>query len=337
MTGVEVRTVVGDETNMRLDRWFKLHFPDVTHGRIEKLLRTGQIRVDGKRAKAGQRLDAGAQVRVPPGLAGAVDRGQASGAKVGPGAEPKISRADAAALQAAILYKDDDLIALNKPPGLAVQGGSGQARHLDAMLAALRFGATERPRLVHRLDKDTSGVLILARNRRAATALTAAFKGQAVRKIYWAAVAGVPKPYRGSIDLPVAKRATGGRERMTGDRVAGQPAVTHYVVAGRFEQAAAWLALSPETGRTHQLRVHCAAIGHPILGDGKYGGRAAFPAALQGVKALQLHAREIAVPHPRDGTTVRVTAPLPPHMDALWETLGFDLKKGEAIADDLVA
>ena len=308
---------------MRLDRWFKKRFPALGHGRLEKLLRTGQIRVDGKRARSNTRLAPGQAVRIPP---------------LPEAASPPPSRARAADLETlrdAVLHLDDWVIAIDKPPGLAVQGGSGQTRHLDAMLDALRLGAPERPRLVHRLDKDTSGVLLLARSAPAARALAAAFRSKGARKIYWAAVVGLPKSRRGRIDLPLAKRAARGGEKMTGDRAAGKAALTLYETVKTSGRRAAWLALSPLTGRTHQLRAHCAALGHPILGDGKYGGAAAFLPDL--AKRLHLHAREIAVPHPDDGTTLRVAAPLPPHMLQTWAALGFDPEGGRAAAAALEA
>ena len=328
---VQLLTVEEDEAELRLDRWFKQHFPGLGHGRLEKLLRTGQVRVDGKRAKAGVRLQPGQQVRVPPAAAAEAPKDAAPAGR----RSPQVEDRDAAWLRDAVLYRDDWVIALNKPAGLAVQGGSRQTRHLDAMLEALRFEAAERPRLVHRLDKDTSGVLLLARNRRAAQALTAAFRDGAVRKTYWAAVAGVPRPARGRIDRPIGKQAGTAREKMAGDPNAGADAITDYAVAGSSQRKAAWLALRPITGRTHQLRVHCALVGHPILGDGKYGGKAAFPRGRPEIKQLQLHAREIALPHPEDGTTLRVVAPLPDHMASAWAALGFAMAKGQRISDSL--
>jgi 23S rRNA pseudouridine955/2504/2580 synthase len=326
VSGVQLLTVGDDEAGLRLDRWFKQRFPALGHGRLEKLLRTGQVRVDGRRAKSGTRLEAGQSVRVPP--------------LPEPAAAPAVRRTsvpaerDLEALRRAVLYRDDWVIAIDKPAGLAVQGGTGQHRHLDAMLEALRFDAEAPPRLVHRLDKDTSGVLLLARTPRAARALTAAFHGKAVRKLYWAAVAGVPKRAFGRVSVALGKRAGRDGEKV-GATEAGKTAVTLYQVAARRGKAAAWLVLAPLTGRTHQLRVHCAVLGHPILGDGKYGGRDAFPQGRDGAplaRRLQLHAREIACPHPADGTTLRITAPLPPHMAEAWTALGFDPAAGEAAA-----
>jgi 23S rRNA pseudouridine955/2504/2580 synthase len=320
----EVRTIIvgDDDSELRLDRWFKRHFPALGHGRLEKLLRTGQIRIDGKRAKSGTRLASGQSVRVPP---------LRDSAEVPP-RQAEVAETDLEALRASILYRDDWVIAIDKPAGLAVQGGTGQSRHLDAMLDGLRFDRPQRPKLVHRLDKDTSGVLLLARSDRAARVLAAAFREQDTRKLYWAIVPGVPRKRRGRIDLPLAKRAEGADEKVAGDVSAGKSAVTLYATAGVRGRKAAWLVLRPLTGRTHQLRVHCAALGHPILGDGKYGGRDAFPPGLPSVKRLHLHAREIALPHPDDGTTLRITAPLPADLVSTWRALGFDPAGGEDAA-----
>jgi 23S rRNA pseudouridine955/2504/2580 synthase len=305
--------VAEDEAGLRLDRWFKRRYPHVAHGQLERMLRTGQIRVDGRRAKAGERLEPRQLIRVPP----LAQVSAAQGAR--PPARPP-SADEAEDLDARILHRDDHLLVIDKPAGLAVQGGSKTPRHLDGMLDALRFGG-ERPRLVHRLDKDTSGVLVLARTGRAATALTAAFASGEVRKLYWAVVVGLPATAAGRIEQPLSKRFGAIGERMTADE-AGRPAVTDYRVIERAGRRAAWLALEPLTGRTHQLRAHCALIGTPILGDGKYGGEAAF---LEGVgigERLHLHARTIRFPHPAGGE-VTITAPLPPHMRATWHFFGF--------------
>ena len=318
---VETRVIADDEADLRLDRWFRRHFPALGHGRLEKLLRTGQVRLDGKRAKASTRLLPGQTVRVPPlAPCGATPRAGEAVSR-----PPAVSEAEREALRRALLHIDDAVIAIDKPAGLAVQGGSGQKRHLDAMLEALRFEAAERPRLVHRLDKDTSGVLLLARDRKTAQALTASFKSHAVEKTYWAAVVGRPDKPSGRIDAPLGKVAKGGLERVAEDAETARAAVTLYGVVKTWKRSLSWLVLRPLTGRTHQLRVHCAAIGHPIVGDGKYGGRAAFPADLPQAKQLHLHARELALPHPGDGTTLRITAPLPAHMARTWAQADFDV------------
>lgn len=309
-----VHVAVGeDEVDLRLDRWFKRHFPQIGHGYLEKMLRTGQVRVDGRRAKAGVRLAAGQSVRVPPMTSSSRPRKSPAVAAVDPDQVDK--------LKAAILYKDHHLIALNKPSGLAVQGGSGQHRHLDAMLDELRFEAAERPRLVHRLDKDTGGVLLLARNRGAAAKMTRAFRDRTTIKTYWALVVGVPSPRRGHIDLALAKRGRPGGEKIVADE-AGRAARTDYALVEAAGGRAAWLAMRPLTGRTHQLRVHAAILGTPIVGDGKYGGRAAHLGGLAG--RLHLHARSITIIHPGTGRPLTVTAPLTGHMVESWSFLGFD-------------
>ena len=319
MSGVEIRKVASGEADMRLDRWFRLHFPDLGHGRLQKLLRTGQVRVDGRRAKAGARLEAGAEIRIPPlGSAPPPAAPRPKSAAAPP------SDTDAAFMRSLVLYRDDDVIALDKPPGLAVQGGTGTRRHVDGMLEALRFGALEPPRLVHRLDRDTSGVLLLARSRAAAAALGKAFRGRAARKLYWAIVVGVPEPRSGRIDLPVAKLPGRAGEKMAVDEDEGQRAVTFYRVLDAAGRRLAWVALSPQTGRTHQLRVHCAAVGWPILGDGKYGGQAAFIAGQGLSRKLHLHARALTLPHPATGAALVVRAPLPGHMKETWDFFGFD-------------
>ena len=352
MNGVRRVTVAPDETEIRLDRWFRRHFPGLGHGRLEKLLRTGQVRVDGKRAKSGTRLAGGQVVRVPPLPTENPERATPGPQ---PRPQPRLTGREVAALRDSVLFMDDSVIAIDKPSGLAVQGGSGQRRHLDAMLDALRFDRSERPRLVHRLDKDTSGVLLLARSAAAARKLTAAFKGKAVQKIYWALVVGAPEADRGHIDLALAKRtshggAKGGGGEKVGAAAQGKSALTLYQVVQTRKAAGqpiSWLALMPLTGRTHQLRAHCAALGAPILCDGKYGGRTAFPEAVSfesagagkgGIpKRLMLLAREIALPHPEGETTLRVSAPLPAHMEAAWSALGFHAAKGERAADDLLS
>ncbi len=330
MGGVRALEVATDEDGQRLDRWFKRRFPGLGHGRLEKLLRTGQVRVDGARAKAGLRLKPGQRIRIPP-LGEALSRPPAA-------PRPELSEGDARMLAAAVLIRDDSVIVLNKPPGLAVQGGSKTVRHLDAMLDALRFGASERPRLAHRLDKDTSGVLVLGRTARATARLAAAFKARAARKTYWAAVVGVPRPPRGRLESRLAKgRAKGpGKDgERVGEAAEGKRAVTLYQVVDKAGRRAAFLALMPLTGRTHQLRAHCVALGTPILGDGKYGGAAAFVSGAGLDKRLHLHAREIVLPHP-EGGVLRATAPLPPHMRATWELLGFDAQDdGQPFAGEL--
>ncbi len=323
MSGVHTVTTGDDAAGQRLDRWFRRAYPQVTHGRLEKLLRSGQVRVDGKRVKASYRLQVGQSVRVPP-----LPDPDGTRPPARPSTKLDLSTEEIESLRQRILYRDESVIALDKPAGLAVQGGSGQKRHLDAMLDALRFGADDRPRLVHRLDKDTCGVLLLARNATVARALTASFRGHAVQKVYWAAVAGVPAQKRGRILLPLAKQDGPGGEKVATDAAAGQHAETLFQLVETWRRKISWLVLMPLTGRTHQLRVHCAAMGTPILGDGKYGGRAAFASGLDLPRRLMLQANEIALPHPVDGTTLRVSAPLPEHMSEVWRHGGFNTLKG---------
>ena len=312
---MSVRTlhVKADEAELRLDRWFRRHFPDLSHGRLEKLLRTGQIRVDGGRAKSSLRLEAGQAIRVPPlGEAQAESR-------------PKtrvVSEADERFVQELVLHRDDHVIALDKPAGLAVQGGTGTTRHLDALLDGLIFDAEERPRLAHRLDRDTSGVLVLGRTARATAFLAKAFQGHEAHKTYWAITVGVPRPGQGRVDLALLKKGGNGSEKMREDEE-GLRAVTDYRVLDRAGSKAAWVELTPLTGRTHQLRAHCAAIGAPILGDGKYGGAAAQRLNLANARKLHLHARALEMPHPA-GRMLRVTAPLPGFMRETYRFLGFE-------------
>lgn len=309
---VDTITIAAEDGTLRLDRWFRRHYPQLGHGRLEKLLRTGQVRVDGKRAKAGDRVEPGQAIRVPP-------IGEAPAPT-----EPRLPRPrDEAALRDCVIYRDDWAIVIDKPPGLAVQGGTNTERHVDQLLDGLRFDSAERPRLVHRLDKDTSGVLLIARTAAAATHFTRAFRDKTTRKIYWAAVVGVPEMAQGRIDLALAKLPGRGGERVRPDEEAGKDAVTYYQVVDRAGERASWLALLPTTGRTHQLRAHCAAIGTPILGDGKYGGAGAHLGGGFAAHMLHLHARSLEIPHPTGGT-LRVTAKLPPHMKKLWEFLSFE-------------
>ncbi len=321
MSQVQIIDVEAREDGLRLDRWFKGRFPGLGHGRLEKLLRTGQIRVDGARAKGSTRVEQGQSVRVPP-LPD--DHGS-------PYAPPKRDRPpaqDGAFLRDLVIHRDEDVIAINKPAGLAVQGGSGTEKHIDGMLDALTFEAEERPRLVHRLDKDTSGVLLLARSRDAATKLGRALQQRNTRKIYWALTMGVPRPHRGTIKQALAKTGNEGFERVEAaddDNGDARDAVTHYAVVSQLGQKLAWVAFMPVTGRTHQIRAHAVTLGTPIVGDGKYGGADAHPGG-EIPRKMHLHAREVTIRHPR-GNLITVTAPLPPHMRQTWKL--FDLNPND--------
>jgi 23S rRNA pseudouridine955/2504/2580 synthase len=335
MASVENRTVVPDEAGMRLDRWFKEHFPDLAFGHLQKLLRSGQVRVDGGRVKTSTRLEAGQAVRIPPlpGGQGAPAAGGGAapeGVSAAPAKSPVKIANDADALTAMILHEDDQVFVFNKPAGLAVQGGSGLSRHVDGMLEAFRDRKGQKPRLVHRLDRDTSGVLVVARTRLAAQKLAEAFRARATRKIYWALVKGVPKPHQGRISTWLAKEGTPDGDRMRVARHGADDAshaVSLYSVVEQAGNQLAWLSMRPVTGRTHQLRAHAAHIGHPIVGDPKYFNDEEWqlPGGIQ--NKLHLHARRIVIPHPAGGT-LDVTAPLPPHMQQSWNLLGFDLEAG---------
>jgi 23S rRNA pseudouridine955/2504/2580 synthase len=310
----EVRTLYVDngEDGVRLDRWFKRRWPHLNHIQIQKLTRSGQIRVDGARAKPDTRLSAGSQVRVPP-LPDAPP----------PEEKGKLSARDIAYVKSLVIYEDEEVLALNKPSGLAVQGGTKTSRHVDRLLSAWGEGL-ERPRLVHRLDRDTSGVLVLGKTPGAAAKLAGAFAKRKAQKIYWAIVAGFPKPGEGTMDLPLAKKGVGDREMMVPadpkDERA-ESAQTEFVTITRAGPRAAWMALWPHTGRTHQLRAHMLAMGHPILGDPKYNDETST--ALSESLKLQLHARRLVLPHPSRGTLM-LEAPISPELRAGFERFGFD-------------
>ncbi|MCH2096058.1 MAG: RluA family pseudouridine synthase [Rhodobacteraceae bacterium] len=333
MSRVQTITVGPGDGDQRLDRWLKRLFPHVAQTRIEKMCRKGELRVDGGRVKASTRLEVGQSVRVPP----LPEPGQVVSAP-----KPQVNDADIKLIQSCVLWKDDHIIALNKPPGLPTQGGSKQTRHVDGMAQALTFGLEEKPRLVHRLDKDTSGVLLLARSRAVAQGLTSAIRHKQTRKIYWALVAGVPTPYLGEIRFGLVKAGGHGRQGEGEKMLAVHPrdmdqtpgakrAHTLYATLYRVAGRASWVAMEPITGRTHQLRAHMAEIGHPIVGDGKYGGSRqenmgdGWGAQLGGIisKKLHLHARSMSFEHPVTGKSITVTAPLPEHMAASWETFGW--------------
>jgi len=317
-------TVADDDDGIRLDRWFKRHLPTANFNLVSRWARTGQLRLDGKRADPGDRITTGQVIRVPPEEPAKAPR-------------PKRERAPLSQDQidfatALVIHRDSQALVINKPPGLATQGGSGTTEHVDGLLDALQFDAESRPKLVHRLDKDTSGALLLARTTRAAAAFSKSFSSRTARKIYWALVIGVPPVEQGEIDLPLAKQPGSGGEKMHVDQKEGAAARTRYRIIERAGNRAAWLELQPLTGRTHQLRVHLAAIGHPIVGDGKYGGKEAF---LTGAisRKMHLHARRIRIDHPDQGR-VDVTADLPEHFATSLASLGFDLALGDRPIDD---
>jgi 23S rRNA pseudouridine955/2504/2580 synthase len=349
--GVTAAIVTADEGGMRVDRWFKRRYPTLALSHLAKICRKGEVRVDGKRVETSTRLEEGQTVRVPP-------------LNIEAPASPAVKRAspeDARAIREMTLFEDKDLMVLNKPFGLATQGGSGQKRHVDGMLESLAKGDS-RPVLVHRLDRDTSGVLLIAKSRRMAADLGEIFRSRQARKIYWALVEGVPKPAQGRVSLYLAKgvgmedRASGrrkgadsGQERrgLEKMRVArhgdadAQHSLTYYAIVDKVAPRCAWLSMKPLTGRTHQLRAHAEAIGHPIFGDPKYGHRPedevrrrdplrAMPDGLE--PRLHLLARRLVLPHPAGGV-LDVTAPLPDHMKKSWDVFGFDAKQYDPIED----
>jgi 23S rRNA pseudouridine955/2504/2580 synthase len=376
MAEVVTRTVEPDEAGMRLDRWFKTHFPDLAFGHLQKLLRSGQVRVDGGRVRTNSRLEPGQAIRVPPLSFASADEAPADDGPADDGDEPapterrrserseaspsgasartagtgKAWNAKPGVSKAAIgkmgvgkanatlrelrdmtLFEDDVVLVLNKPPGLAVQGGSGLTNHLDAMLEALRDDKDRKPRLVHRLDRETSGVIIVAKTRLAASQLAASFRGRSTRKIYWALVAGMPRPRQGRVSTWLAKDIEAGEGMMIAKH--GHDDATHavslYSVVDHAGSQLSWLSMRPVTGRTHQLRAHAAHIGHPIVGDPLYFDLKDWelPGGLQ--NRLHLHARRLVLPHPGGGT-IDVTAPLPNHMQQSWNLLGFDKDLGAA-------
>lgn len=316
-----------DDDGIRLDRWFRRHMPDISFNMVSRWARTGQLRVDGKRTTPGDRIVVGQQIRIPPaepeGPKGAKPRRE----------RPPLNEEEIAFVQSMVLYRDRDAIVLDKPPGLATQGGTKTDKHLDRLLDGIQFEAEGRPKLVHRLDKDTSGALLVARSARAAAHFARSFSSRSARKIYWALVVGVPSIEDGMIELPIAKQPGTGGEKMHVDEKEGQPARTRYRVIERAGNRACWVELQPYTGRTHQLRVHMAAIGHPIVGDGKYGGPDAFLTG--GIsRKMHLHARRLRVQGP-DGEMIDVRADPPAHFAESLELLGFDPEAGDLPIDEV--
>ena len=359
MSVVTIRKVKPDEDGMRLDRWFQTRFPELPFGALQRLIRSGQVRVEGGRVKTSTRLVDGQTIRIPPLTQekSAIPQLRAEGktnlvrlaptkaayanldaysnkpTKIG---QRKLQE-DLDFLKSIILYEDAEMMVLNKPMGLAVQGGPGTSRHIDGLLDAMRDEDGQKPRLVHRLDKDTAGCLIVAKTRLAAAALAKSFRHRSARKIYWALVAGVPSVRQGRISTYLAKgEGRDGVEKMQiakhGDDGADH-ALTYYAVVDQAAQKLSWLSLKPVTGRTHQLRAHAAHIGHPIVGDPKYFDieNWEMPGGIQ--KKLHLLARRIVIPHPKTGKPVDISAPLPPHMLQSWNLLGLDAKQYDPIVD----
>jgi len=324
MSGVRQQVVSRTEDGMRLDRWFAVHFPQVSFGQLQKLMRTGQVRIDGGRVKPDSRVASGQVVRIPP---------------VGSGHDPnapRVNTKEADYLRELVLYEDDDLYVFNKPSGLAAQGGSGTPRHLDGLLKNLPNKKGEAPRLVHRLDRDTSGCLVVAKTRAAASHFGEVFRSHEARKIYWAVVAGNPKPPQGRISCFLSKQPTADGEQMVvvPDGTPGAVhSVSYYSTTDVAARRFAWVTLKPVTGRTHQLRVHMAQLGTPILDDPRYFNIENWQGAPGLGEGLHLHARRIALPLPGGGR-LDVSAPLPPHMAQTFEALGFDADRFDAQETD---
>ncbi|MGE4323598.1 MAG: RluA family pseudouridine synthase [Sphingobium sp.] len=321
--------VAADDDGIRLDRWFQRHLPDIGFNIVSRWSRTGQLRVDGARAAPGDRVAQGQTIRVPPAEPKAAVADRPRRARV-----IDLTPDEITYVQDMVIHHDAQAIVINKPPGLATQGGTRTDEHVDRLLDGLLFDLESRPKLVHRLDKDTSGALLLARTSRSAAHFAKAFSSRTARKVYWALVIGVPSIEDGMIELPIAKQPGTGGEKMHVDQEEGLPARTRYRVIERAGNRAAWVELQPHTGRTHQLRVHMAAIGHPIVGDGKYGGKDSFLSGSISRK-MHLHARRIRIDHP-DGGRVDVKAALPDHFAASIESLGFDPLLGDLPLDEEV-
>ena len=305
--------VTEEEDGVRLDRWLKKHYPDSTFSNLQKILRTGQLRVDGKRAKGEVRLEKGQSIRVPPQLATAL-----------PKSERGLSKKDADFIKSLVIYKDEHVIALNKPPGVATQGGTKISHHIDGLLEALAVDGV-KPHLVHRLDKDTSGVLLLARNPRIAKILGEMFQGRDIRKYYWAITVPAPVQYQGKIKSTIAKVDGPGGEKMRGvSEGEGKMALTYYQVIETAGTKLAWVAFWPRTGRTHQIRVHALEMGCPLLGDYKYSHNQPLLDELRELPdMLHLHARRLIMPHPVTGKKLDITAPLDPQMKKTWKFFNF--------------
>ena len=347
MSGVRKITISDDEDGQRLDRWLKKTVPELPYGLAQKLIRKGQLRVDGKRAKADTKLVAGQEVRIPP----------TEGKKQRSDNKPKLSHEDREFIKSLVIHDDGDVIALNKPAGLAVQGGTNTTRHIDGMLDAFTGEDGVRPRLVHRLDKDTSGVLLLARSAKVAKALGAAFKGKDIKKIYYALVSPTPDPYNGAIRAPLLKAGGGNKERMVVDDKKGKKALTEYRMVEHTGANIAFVAFWPRTGRTHQIRVHAEVMGCPVLGDHKYRGRKAGAQfgrvkqhgsgsdVLTGVAGLEdveyadrlhLHAARIVLKHPMRKGELNIFAPLPRELVKSWKAFGFNSNYTEDPFADII-
>ena len=319
-------TVADDDDGIRLDRWFKRHLPDTSFNIVSRWARTGALRIDDKKAAPGDRVETGQVLRMPPAEAAPAEGKRAQRPVV------PLTEDEERFVQEMVIERTRDALVLNKPPGLATQGGTKTHQHLDRLLDGLAGDEGQRPKLVHRLDKDTSGALLVARSARAAGHFAKTFASRTARKVYWALVVGIPAPEQGQIDAPLAKQPGTGGEKMHVDEEQGQVARTRYRTIDIAGNRAAWVELQPLTGRTHQLRAHMAAIGHPIVGDAKYGGADAFLTG--GIsRKMHLHARRLRVDGP-DGKPIDVTAELPGHFSESLGMLGFEVMDGDNMPID---
>ncbi len=320
---IDSAIIAEEDDGIRLDRWFKRHRPGTPHALLARWARSGQLTLDGKKADVSDRIETGQKLVMPTPPVETAARPARKGRP--------LTDADVELAESMVIHRDTSALVLNKLPGLATQGGTKTEQHVDGLLDALKYDGPVRPKLVHRLDKDTSGALLIARTPRAAAWFAKSFSNRSARKTYWAIVVGVPDIAQGEIDLPLAKQPGSGGEKMHVDDK-GLPSKTRYRIVERAGNSAAWVELQPLTGRTHQLRVHMAAIGHPIVGDGKYGGKGAF---LTGAisRKLHLHSRRLRIDHP-DGGAIDITAPVPEHFAASLDALGFDPLLGEVGLED---
>ena len=320
---IDSAIIAEEDDGIRLDRWFKRHRPGTPHALLARWARSGQLTLDGKKADVSDRIETGQKLVMPTPPVETAARPARKGRP--------LTDADVELAESMVIHRDTSALVLNKLPGLATQGGTKTEQHVDGLLDALKYDGPVRPKLVHRLDKDTSGALLIARTPRAAAWFAKSFSNRSARKTYWAIVVGVPDIAQGEIDLPLAKQPGSGGEKMHVDDK-GLPSKTRYRIVERAGNSAAWVELQPLTGRTHQLRVHMAAIGHPIVGDGKYGGKGAFLTGTVSRK-LHLHSRRLRIDHP-DGGAIDITAPVPEHFAASLDALGFDPLLGEVGLDD---
>lgn len=312
MSKVKFLNVKPDEDNQRLDRYLRKHIGKVPFSLIQKIIRTGQVRVDGKRGKTDTRLSEGQQIRIPP-----VEE------KHGP-TQFKPRKGDLEKLRAMIIYDDGDLLVLNKPYGVPTQGGSKINYHIDGLLKLMEDSKGVRPKLTHRLDRDTSGLLICARSAKTVRAMGQVFKSKNIRKYYWAVTIGVPEQYQGIIDAPLGKGEGALKDTMVIDTEGGKASRTEYSILDTAASTAALVAFWPRTGRTHQIRAHASTVlGTPILGDVKYGGMEETFEGLNLSERLHLHAFRIQCPHPNGKGILDLSAPLPDDLKKSWKAFNF--------------